>query len=167
MPTFKGVDMPRYTPSTIAKMSAAAKARDRSNQPRGATHGKWKGDAAGYRAKHTWIAKLFGRPTLCEKCGLSDKNPRRYHWANLSGKYKRDRSDWKRLCVSCHIRFDGSAKKGRPTYSFNGENLRLAEWAQKLGMSKCTLARRVLFYKWSLKRALETPLRKYGVSNQN
>lgn len=155
--------MSRYTPETIAKMVAAAKARDRTNQPKGKTHGKWKGDAAGYGAKHTWVRKEFGRPMLCEDCGLSDaKNPFRYHWANLSGKYKRVRSDWKRLCVSCHVKFDGSAKKNRQTYSFGGETLRLAEWAEKLGMKKCTLARRILFYKWSLKRALETPLRKYG-----
>lgn len=132
-----------------------------ANQARRETHGQWKGDAAGYRAKHTWMAVEFGQPALCEHCGATDK--KRYHWANISGEYKRIRSDWKRLCVSCHVKFDGSTTKNRPTYEFNGESLRLAEWAQKLGMKKCTLARRLFFYKWSLKKTLETPARKYAL----
>ena len=30
----------------------------------------------------------------------------RYHWANVSGKYLRDISDWIQLCVKCHKQFD-------------------------------------------------------------
>jgi hypothetical protein len=28
------------------------------------------------------------------------------HWSNKSGKYLRDISDWRRLCVKCHKFFD-------------------------------------------------------------
>lgn len=32
------------------------------------------------------------------------------HWANISGKYLRDITDWVRLCVSCHKYFDKQKK---------------------------------------------------------
>lgn len=128
---------------------------------KGQAHPNWKGEAAGYRAKHTWVLKEFGRPLLCEGCGLSDGNPRRYHWANLSGKYKRVRSDWKRLCVSCHVIHDGSAKKGRKTYTFRGETLRLREWAEKLGVGHSALAARIGRYGWSVEEALTAAQRAY------
>lgn len=31
---------------------------------------------------------------------------RQYHWANISRSYKRDLSDWVRLCASCHKKSD-------------------------------------------------------------
>lgn len=69
----------------------------------------WKGEDAGYAAKHTWMNNKFGRPKVCEKCGSEDKE--RYQWANISGEYKRERSDWMRLCLSCHYRMDEVADK--------------------------------------------------------
>ena len=66
----------------------------------------WKGDNAGYVAKHTWVAKLYGKPTECEHCGVKNLRPRQYQWANKSGEYLRKKSDWLRLCISCHIVFD-------------------------------------------------------------
>jgi len=68
-------------------------------------HWKWKGDKVGYFGVHDWITKHYGQPIGCEVCGLSDPE-RKYHWANLSGDYKRDRSDFKRMCVSCHRKYD-------------------------------------------------------------
>lgn len=66
----------------------------------------WKGDAASYAAKHIWMKVNFGKATGCEdtECLAMSKT---YHWANISGEYKRDRSDWKMLCVRCHKKFDG------------------------------------------------------------
>ena len=64
----------------------------------------WKGDSASYTAKHTWVRNNYGRATRCEHCG-SRKN---VHWANISGEHKRDRKDWKQLCVSCHRIYDYS-----------------------------------------------------------
>lgn len=64
----------------------------------------WKGEDASYVAKHMWVKYHFGKPQLCEHCGTTEK--RMYHWANISREYKRDRSDWLRLCVPCHKKLD-------------------------------------------------------------
>lgn len=65
---------------------------------------KWKGEEAGYTAKHIWARNHFGRPIFCEHCKTSKRGM--YHWANISKEFKRDRDDWLRLCVPCHKRFD-------------------------------------------------------------
>ena len=67
---------------------------------------QWKGDDVGYKGLHDWIFKTFGRPTQCELCLKDGLKGRQIHWANLSGKYKRDRSDWKRMCAKCHTAYD-------------------------------------------------------------
>lgn len=69
-------------------------------------HPKWKGDKVGYAGIHDWMTKHFGQPAECEVCGLEDST-RKYHWANLTN-YLRDRKDWKRMCVSCHRKYDYS-----------------------------------------------------------
>src|SRR6185312_1937249 len=38
------------------------------------------------------------------------KGRRSIHWANISGKYKRDLSDWIALCTLCHTAFDNKNK---------------------------------------------------------
>ncbi|MBU1092552.1 hypothetical protein KJ836_02705 [Patescibacteria group bacterium] len=76
----------------------------------GENHPQWKGDDAGYAAIHNWVRRNFDGEDLCEFCG-SEKS-KVYDWANISGKYKRNKSDWLRLCRSCHIKFD----KGRYLY---------------------------------------------------
>jgi len=68
----------------------------------------WKGDDVKYQGLHKWIRLNYGMPSKCEKCGTTEK--RMYHWANISGEYKRDRSDWIRLCVPCHKKFDINKK---------------------------------------------------------
>lgn len=70
----------------------------------------WKGDAVGYEGIHTWIHK-FGSPMKCGHCRKICKNNYQIHWANISGKYKRKRDDWFRLCVSCHSIYDHCRKK--------------------------------------------------------
>lgn len=77
----------------------------------GENHPLWKGDDVKYGAVHSWIYRHFGKPNKCEECGkIAYKN--KMHWANISGKYKRDRSDWKRLCTSCHYKMDDIANRG-------------------------------------------------------
>lgn len=56
----------------------------------------------GYHAVHNWIRNIFGAPNICERCGT--RNAKRFEWANKSRQYKRDISDWERLCVTCHRR---------------------------------------------------------------
>ncbi len=64
----------------------------------------WKGDMGGYVAKHSWMRRWHGIPKKCEHC--KKINCKRYNWANISGKYLRDRNDWFRLCSSCHKIYD-------------------------------------------------------------
>lgn len=67
----------------------------------------WKGEKVSYQALHNWVARHRGRPPKCEFCNLEDPTrPRWFNWANKSGKYKRDLTDWIRLCVSCHSLMD-------------------------------------------------------------
>ncbi len=73
-------------------------------QRKGKLNNKWLGNDVSYAGLHLWIRKNFGKPQFCEECKRSD--PRMYHWANISGKYVRDRKDWVRLCVPCHKKHD-------------------------------------------------------------
>lgn len=85
-------------------------------QREGEKNPHWKGDRVGYGALHTWVERSLGKPQKCEnpKCKyprLGDKGkllkaPKAYDWANISGKYRRDLSDWIRLCRSCHMIMD-------------------------------------------------------------
>lgn len=72
----------------------------------GIEHRLWKGNSVGYQALHTWVARRLGKPKECVECGYTSDNGRQFHWANISGEYLRDLSDWKRLCVSCHHKLD-------------------------------------------------------------
>jgi len=69
-------------------------------------NGMWKGELAGYVAKHMWIQRVLGKPTQCQECKKNGLKNKKIHWANLSGKYKRDIGDWIRLCAKCHFKLD-------------------------------------------------------------
>ena len=53
---------------------------------------------------HNWVKKNLGKPQSCDFCGT--KEDRMYHWANKSGEYKKELTDWLRLCVPCHKNYD-------------------------------------------------------------
>jgi hypothetical protein len=72
-------------------------------------HPEWKGEKASYDAKHQWVARWKGSSKLCEDCGTT--TAKMYNWANISGEYKRDLKDWKRLCRKCHHKFDNISIK--------------------------------------------------------
>lgn len=78
--------------------------------PRPSTSGEknhqWKGDKVGYAGVHIWIRKTLGTPSTCEGCGKSGLMGKKIHWANKSGGYLREVTDWMRLCVSCHRKHD-------------------------------------------------------------
>lgn len=64
----------------------------------------------GYRQLHYWVEKTLGKPTVCSHC-KEEKLPltsgrRRVQWANVSGKYLQDVSDWIALCIPCHGKYD-------------------------------------------------------------
>ncbi len=85
------------------------------------TSASWKGEKASYKAKHKWLYKNFGKASLCEnkeqrlldfKCSETCKL---YEWANKSGEYLRDRTDFFQLCISCHRKYDFSKE---PVYAY-------------------------------------------------
>jgi hypothetical protein len=79
----------------------------RKGKNAGKKHYNWKGKNANYRSIHEWITNKLGKPTKCQHCKRTTLNTHGIHWANISGKYKRDElSDWIRLCVKCHKKYD-------------------------------------------------------------
>ena len=72
---------------------------------RGKNNGAYK-EILTYKYLHTIIRKKFGNSTKCAFCGFTSNNSRLIHWANISGKYLRDKSNWLPLCVKCHRNFD-------------------------------------------------------------
>jgi hypothetical protein len=71
---------------------------------RGEEHHSWKGDDVGKEGLHNWVQRNLGKPRKCEHCGTTQA--KQYDWANISQEYKRDLTDWKRLCRSCHAKYD-------------------------------------------------------------
>lgn len=63
-----------------------------------------------YHALHEWLRKNFGRPELCEKCGLiGSKKNRRWnieYALKPNTQYSRNREDYFILCTSCHEKQD-------------------------------------------------------------
>jgi ATP-dependent helicase YprA (DUF1998 family) len=80
---------------------------------RGEESHRWVGDNITKKPVHKWVEKELGKPKECENCG--DTSDRVYDWANLSGEYKRDVSDWARLCRVCHSAIDNYINKGWDT----------------------------------------------------
>mgnify|MGYP001597955721 CR=1 FL=1 len=73
---------------------------------RDAKHFAWKGNMAGYRSKHIWVETRYGKPDTCEYCGKYGLKGHQIHWANKSREYKRELTDWLRLCAKCHKAYD-------------------------------------------------------------
>lgn len=76
----------------------------RETRPSGKDSWAWKGDKVGKSALHNWVEKHKGKPKKCEHCGTT--KAKQYDWANISGEYKRELNDFKRLCRSCHAKYD-------------------------------------------------------------
>jgi hypothetical protein len=85
---------------------------------RGENHHLWAGDNVSYQALHTWVRSRLGKPSECQRCG--DTEARQFEWANISHEYKRDLSDWIRLCQSCHRLYDN----GKVMLTINTESSR-------------------------------------------
>ena len=75
--------------------------------PRGKNHFNWK-QKPSYNAIHRWIERQLGKPKNCSRCGTV--TAKKYEWANISKKYKREINDWIRLCTRCHQLEDGHYK---------------------------------------------------------
>jgi hypothetical protein len=69
----------------------------------GCLNGMWRGNKVKYGSLHDYVRHHKPKPDECEECKLI----KRLDLANISGKYKRDLSDWKWLCRKCHMSQDG------------------------------------------------------------
>lgn len=96
----KGEGNPMWGKHTSALQKAAVSAI------RGEIHPNWKGDNVGYCGLHDWLRRLDGPANKCENKNCSGEGKQKFHWANITGTYKRNREHWAMLCVTCHNRFD-------------------------------------------------------------
>jgi hypothetical protein len=105
--------------------------RIQATRLRGANNPGWKGDGVGYSALHGWVRRALGSPSCCERCGTT--KAKRYEWANKSLQYRRDLTDWERLCASCH-RKDGFVRgEYQPLILKGGKTGRVPHSAFKKG----------------------------------
>ncbi len=81
-------------------------------------HYKWKGEKVLYRALHTWVQKVLGKPEKCENCGTDNLSGHKIHWANKNGLYRRKKNDWVRLCTKCHGKHDKRMRSIKKVKSF-------------------------------------------------
>lgn len=82
----------------------------KSNIFKGKNNPQWMGNKVSYRAIHMWMQNNFGKANLCEGKNCK-KITQYYEWANISGKYKRNRNDWIKLCKSCHMLMDYARRR--------------------------------------------------------
>jgi len=104
----------------------------------GPKNSAWKGDDVGYTGLHLWIYRQLGKAKTCIRCGKSGTG-KQIQWANISGEYKRDVSDFEPLCASCHKKQDYFRKFGnacRKGHEFT-------EWNTKIDISKDGTRRRI------------------------
>ena len=83
----------------------AGEKRPNARMPKGEENIKWAGDSVKYRALHMWVERQLGKPSECSNCSVIAYG-HGMHWANKSQDYKRDVSDWLRLCAKCHVSYD-------------------------------------------------------------
>src|SRR3990167_4132737 len=85
----------RHTEETKKKISLNSAVKKGEKNP------LWKGNQIGYSGLHSWLINNFGKATHCSN-NITHK-AKKYDWANISRKYKRDIHDFKQLCRKCHI----------------------------------------------------------------
>ncbi len=74
---------------------------------RGDRNPGWKGDKVSYKGIHQWMGIHYGyaKDSPCEFC-CGNSGSKKMNWANLDGKYTRDRKTWAILCKKCHVKYD-------------------------------------------------------------
>lgn len=106
---------------------------------------RWKGNEAGYVAKHMWIKKYHGKALKCS----NDNNHKalRYEWANISGEYKRDITDYIELCPSCHRKMDLFKNICKHGHILDEANT----YIDTRGFKQCRLCMKEASMRWRLK----------------
>lgn len=89
--------------------SCGCRRAQRMRELTGERNVKWSGEEAGYGAIHSWVDRektRQGQPKTgtCVRCHATPKVEGRTgtHWANISGDYLRDASDYRELCPRCN-----------------------------------------------------------------
>lgn len=88
------------------KMSDEARENHKKAAPKGEKNYNWRGKNIPYRTLHAWVRRRLGRPGTCQFCGKTGLWGKQINWANKDHKYKRNLTDWLRLCVKCHKNYD-------------------------------------------------------------
>ena len=87
------------------KCRQKGRSKDMKGKQTGQDNPNWKGDnATNITTFHKRVENLAGKPNICVICETTDKD-KIYDWACLTGKYE-DINDYKRLCRSCHKKYD-------------------------------------------------------------
>lgn len=99
----------------------------------------WQTDKKEYDRIHSWLHYKHGSANKCDNtdCPATTKQ---YDWANLSGKYKRDLSDWEQLCRSCHRTKDYGNKCRKLGHPMTEDNVYIAP---KTGARYCKQCRAI------------------------
>ena len=59
-------------------------------------------DLYSYTRLHLWVSRELGKAYYCSNDSAHKST--RYHWANISGEYRKSLSDWRQLCPSCNVK---------------------------------------------------------------
>ena len=95
---------------SIAKLGKPSHRKGkRFPQGTGENNNSYKGENAGYVAKHSWVTYWKGKPQRCEMCGTT--KAKRFEWANIDHQYHRVLEDYISMCASCHRNYDKKFKK--------------------------------------------------------
>jgi hypothetical protein len=81
---------------------------------KGVHSANYKGENVKYSGLHIWIRRQLGEPKKCEVCG--SETAKKYEWANIDHKYRRNLIDWKRMCTSCHKKYDNKMNVPRTKF---------------------------------------------------
>jgi len=96
-----------------------------------------------------WIHKHYGKANHCENPNCKHKS-KIFEWANISGKYLREVSDYKQLCRSCHRILD-SKKNLRKFCKYGHEFTSSNIIIRSDGYRKCRICKKINNEKYRLK----------------
>lgn len=81
---------------------------------RGENGNNWKGDDAGYLARHNRVYRIRGNADYCIHRASGHCTNERYEWAQIHGTSGLSPYDYVSMCASCHRIYDGNGSAPRP-----------------------------------------------------
>jgi len=115
----------------------------------------------GVAATHKWLYKNFGKANYCENSPIHIG--KRFEWSNLSREYKRDISDWKQLCPSCHRKMDFTDAQ-RKRISQNRRGIP-ATWRNRMVAQFNSKGNQLSIYHSITEASQETGITRTGIMN--